>query len=81
MSRPMTKYRCPEEEVNKHLSFLHFRLIKYSTAFGSPDVMWEPDVYRLERATLQLQHGVPKGVNLQKKLPGSDTYFLRSTYP
>ena len=56
MSRPMTKYRCPEEEVNKHLSFLHFRLIKYSTAFGSPDVMWEPDVYRLERATLQLQY-------------------------
>ena len=27
------------------------------------------------------KHGVPKGVNLQKKMPGSDTYFLISTCP
>ena len=26
-------------------------------------------------------HGVPKGVNLQKKLPGSDTYFFEKYIP
>ena len=26
-------------------------------------------------------HGVPKGVNLQKKLPGSDTYFFENYIP
>ena len=26
-------------------------------------------------------HGVPKGVNLQKKLPGSDTYFFEKHIP
>ena len=26
-------------------------------------------------------HGVPKGVNLQKKMPGSDTYFFEKYIP